>query len=61
MAVVGVILGLYSIQQYIEFKSLPFGPTLLAVMLAGLGILFVLVGLILNAISELMAKVRTAK
>ncbi len=55
MTVIGVVLGLYSIQQYISVKALPFGPTLLAVMLAAMGILFVLVGLILNAISELMA------
>jgi glycosyltransferase involved in cell wall biosynthesis len=55
MTIIGVILGLYSIEQYISVKALPFGPTLLAVMLAALGILFVLVGLILNAISGLMA------
>ncbi len=55
MTVVGVILGLYSIQQYIEIKVLPFGPSLLAVMLTALGVLFVLVGLILSAIGEMVA------
>lgn len=54
MTVVGVTLGLYSIQQYIEIRALPFGPSLIAVMITTLGILFVLVGLILNAISDLM-------
>jgi len=58
MAVIGVLLGLYSIDRYIAVKALPLGPALLAVMLSGLGVLFVLVGLILNAISELMANVR---
>ena len=55
MAVVGVLFGLYSIEQYITVKALPFGPSLLAVLLTALGVLFVLVALILNAISELMA------
>jgi len=54
MTIAGVILGLYSIEQYITYNSLPFGPSLLAVMLTALGILFVLVGLILNAISAMM-------
>lgn len=54
MAVVGVVFGLYSIEQYIAVRSLPFGPSLLGVMLTALGILFVLVGLILSAISEMV-------
>ncbi len=58
MTILGVLMGLYSIEQYIDVKALPFGPTLLAVMLTALGILFVLVGLILNAISELMSNGR---
>jgi len=61
MTVVGVLFGLYSIEQYISVKSLPFGPSLVAVLLTALGILLVLVGLILNAISELMANVRGNK
>jgi glycosyltransferase involved in cell wall biosynthesis len=55
MTIVGVVLGLYSIEQYISMKALPFGPSLLAVMLTALGILFMLVGLILNAISQMVA------
>jgi hypothetical protein len=55
MTIVGVVFGLYSIEQYISVKELPFGPSLLAVMLTALGILFVLVGLILNAISTMMS------
>jgi hypothetical protein len=55
MTIAGVIFGLYSIEQYIALNSLPFGPSLLAVMLTALGILFVLVGLILNAISSMMS------
>lgn len=54
MTIAGVVFGLYSIEQYISVKALPFGPSLLAVMLTALGILFVLVGLILNAISMMM-------
>jgi len=54
MTIVGAIFGLYSIEQYISSKALPFGASLLAVMLTALGILFVLVGLILNAISAMM-------
>jgi len=55
MTIAGVVFGLYSINQYISSKALPFGPSLLAVMLTALGILFVLVGLILNAISAMMS------
>ena len=54
MTIVGVVFGLYSIEQYIGVKALPFGPSLLAVMLTTLGILFVLVGLILNVISAMV-------
>jgi glycosyltransferase involved in cell wall biosynthesis len=54
MTIVRVVVGLYSIEQYISVKALPFGPSLLAVMLTALGILFVLVGLILNAISAMV-------
>ena len=55
MTIVGVMFGLYSIEQYIAVKAMPFGPSLLAVMLAALGILFVSVGLILNATSAMVA------
>jgi len=58
MAVIGVILGIYSIEQYISVKTLPFGPTLMAVMLTALGVLFILVGLILNAISAMVIEGR---
>jgi len=54
MTVIGVIFGLYSIQQYIDVRALPFGPSLIAVMLTVLGILCVLVGLVLSAISEMV-------
>lgn len=54
MTLMGVILGLYSIQQYLSERLLPFGTSLIAVMLAAVGILFMLVGLILNAISMMM-------
>lgn len=54
MTIIGVVFGLYAVQQYISFKALPFGPSLLAVMLTVLGILFILVGLILNAISQMV-------
>jgi hypothetical protein len=54
MTIVGVAFGLYSIEQYTNVKALPFGPSLLAVMLTALGILFILVGLILNAIGQMV-------
>jgi amino acid transporter len=54
MTIVGVVFGLYAIDQYIILKALPFGPSLLAVVLTALGILFILVGLILNAISQMV-------
>jgi len=55
MTIVGAIFGLYSIEHYISSKALPFGSSLLAVMLTALGVLFILVGLILNAISAMMS------
>lgn len=60
MTIVGVIFGLYSLEQYITLKALPFGPSLLAVMLTALGILFILVGLILNAISQMVGGARVS-
>ena len=54
MTIAGTLFGLYAIQQYISARALPFGPSLLAVMLCALGILFVLVGLILSAIGEMV-------
>jgi hypothetical protein len=61
MAVAGVILGLYSIEQYISLRALPFGSSLAAVMLTVLGVLFVLVGLILNAISAMVVEGRARR
>jgi hypothetical protein len=55
MTIVGVVLGLYAIDQYVSVKALPFGASLIAVMLTALGVLFMLVGLILNAISTMMS------
>jgi len=54
MAVIGIVFGLYSIERYVSSNSLPFGPSLIAVLLTALGVLFVLVGLILSAISEMV-------
>lgn len=54
MTIIGAMLGILSIQQYINMKTLPLGASLLAGMLITLGIVLVLVGLILNAISELV-------
>jgi len=51
MTLIGMTFGLYSAQQYLDFQALPFGPSLIAVSFTILGVLFILVGLILNAIS----------
>ena len=56
MTIIGITLWLYVIHQYTGTNALPFGPTLLAVLTTVLGILFISVGLILNAISELGKK-----
>ena len=32
MTIVGVVFGLYAIEQYISLKALPFGPSLMAVI-----------------------------
>lgn len=58
MTIVGVIFGLYSLDQYVSIKALPFGPSLLAVLLTILGVLLVLVGLILNALSLAVGQIR---
>ena len=55
LVTIGIVLWIYVVQQYAEAQALPFGPTLLAVLTTVIGILFVSVGLILNAISELAA------
>lgn len=53
MTIIGSVFGLYSFSQYLDGSALPFGPTLLAVTLIILGVVFALVGLILNAISQI--------
>ena len=54
MTVVGISFGTYSIQQYIALRALPFGPSLIAVTLTAVGLLFMSVGLILSAIGEMV-------
>lgn len=51
MTIIGVMFGIYSLNQYIDAGALPFGPSLMATMFTSLGIVFILVGLVLNAIS----------
>lgn len=52
----GSLAGLYSIYQYIDFKGLPFLPSMIAVLFFFLGILLMLSGLILNALSVMTRK-----
>ena len=54
MTILGIILGLNTIEQYVAHKALTFGPTLLAVMLTDLGVLFILAGLIPSAFSNMV-------
>jgi glycosyltransferase involved in cell wall biosynthesis len=54
--ILGLVVSLYSVQYYLEHSILPLGPTLLAVATVFLGTLFILVGLILNAISDMASK-----
>jgi dolichol-phosphate mannosyltransferase len=61
MTIAGVLFGLYSVQQYIEGGSLPFGPSLLAVMATTVGIILMTVGLILSAIGEMIDTNRGAR
>ena len=51
VALLGILIGMYSVAYYIQFGAVPFGPTLLSVLLITLGTLTAFVGLILNAIS----------
>ena len=50
------VIWVYVILHYVNGQTLSFTPTLFAVVMTVLGILFILVGLILNAISELATK-----
>ena len=47
----GIIAGLYSIYQFMAIKSLPFVPSLAAVLLFFLGIMSMFVGIILNSLA----------
>lgn len=51
LTVIGVIAGLYSIYQYITYTSLPFIPSLVAVLLFFLGLTSIFAGIILNALA----------
>lgn len=51
LVLLGILFGLHSISQYLSVDSLPIGATLVALMLTLTGILFMLTGLILNAIN----------
>lgn len=53
MTIIGIVFGVYSVNQYIEEGALPFGPSLTAAMFTCLGVVIILVGLILNAISSM--------
>lgn len=55
MTVIGVIFGIYSIEQYVADRGLPLIPSIVAFMFTALGILMILVGLILSAISALVS------
>jgi len=51
LTVVGVVVGFYSIYQYISYKALPFIPSLVAVLLFFLGLTSLFAGIILNALA----------
>jgi len=51
VTIAGIIAGLYSIYQFMAIKSLPFVPSLAAVLLFFLGIMSMFVGIILNSLA----------
>ena len=51
VTIAGIIAGLYSIYEFMAFKSLPFIPSLAAVLLFFLGIMSMFVGIILNSLA----------
>lgn len=51
LTVAGVVIGLYSIYQYISHNTLPFIPSLVAVLLFFLGLTALFAGIILNALA----------
>ncbi len=61
LMIIGLILGVYSVEQYITVSQLPFGPSLLATLFTAMGTVFLLVGLILNAISSVAASDRNGR
>jgi hypothetical protein len=52
VTIAGIIAGLYSIYQFMAIKSLPFIPSLAAVLLFFLGIMSMFVGIILNSLAR---------
>lgn len=52
LTLVGISSGLFSLYQYISFKSLPFLPSLVAVLLFFLGMISMFSGIILASLAE---------
>jgi len=50
IASIGIVAGLYSIYQFIAYKSLPFLPSLVAILLFFLGTISIFSGVILNSL-----------
>lgn len=61
VTIVGIAFGLYTINFCLDSGALPFGTTTVAVMLAVVGTLVVLVGLILNAIRQMVVNSRNRR
>ncbi|UCE91535.1 MAG: glycosyltransferase family 2 protein [Methanobacteriota archaeon] len=51
---IGIVFATYAIHYYVSIGTLPFGPTLIGLMLSMLGVILMLVGLVLNAVSEIV-------
>lgn len=52
LTIIGLSAGLYSIYQFISEKSLPFLPSMIAVIFFFLGLISIFAGMILNALSS---------
>ena len=56
LTLIGILTGLYSLYQFISIKSLPFLPSLIAVLFFFVGLISIFTGVILNSLADAKKK-----
>lgn len=60
LGIIGIYMGVLSLQSYLKGESLFFGPTILMVMLILVGIFVALTGILLHSLTEILSNAKRA-